>query len=83
MANNLVITDDEIEDSFRGTNFGGADHRKLLNTGVLKKAMDYHCGHTLTTIMQDMRLINADGKVLRRGKMLLREAYDYLVLNAG
>ena len=78
-----VIPDLELEDTFKGTDFGGADHRKLLETSVLKKAMGYHCGHTITTIMQDMGLINVDGKVLRRGQMVLREAYSHLTLNGG
>ena len=50
-----VIPDLELEDTFKGTDFGGADHRKLLETSVLKKAMGYHCGHTITTIMQDVK----------------------------
>jgi hypothetical protein len=78
-----VIPDYELEDAFNGTDFGGLDHRKLLESSVLKKAMGYHCGHTITTIMQGMGLTNADGKVLRRGQMLLREAYDHLVRNGG
>ncbi len=78
-----VIPDHELEDAFKGTNFGTVDHRKLLEASVLKKAFGYHCGHTITTIMQDMGLINADGKVLRRGQMLLREAYDHLLFLGG
>lgn len=78
-----TIPEQELEDNFRGTNFGGLDHRKLLESSVLKKAMGYHCGHTITTIMQEMGLINADGKVLRRGQMVLREAYGHLTINGG
>lgn len=78
-----VIPENELEEVFRGTDFGGADHRKLLETSVLKKAMGYHCGHTITTIMQDMGLTNADGKVLRRGQMLLRDAYGHLTRYGG
>lgn len=78
-----TIPDGELTDAFAGTNFGGANHRALLESSVLKKAMGYHCGHTITTIMRDMGLINADGKVLRRGQMVLREAYGHLTFNGG
>lgn len=78
-----TIPDGELTEAFAGTNFGGADHRALLESSVLKKAMGYHCGHTITTIMQGMGLTNADGKVLRRGQMLLREAYGHLVREGG
>ena len=36
------ITDDEIAAAFDGTNFGGADHRRLLEQGVLKRLTGYH-----------------------------------------
>ncbi|WP_368647992.1 hypothetical protein ABRZ10_07130 [Castellaniella ginsengisoli] len=78
-----VIPNSELAALFEGTDFGGLDHRKLLESSVLKKAMGYHCGHTITTIMKDMGLINADGKVLRRGQMVLREAYGHLTTNGG
>lgn len=78
-----VIPDYELGAAFNGTDFGNADHRKLLEASVLKKAMGYHCGHTITTIMQEMGLVGNSGQVLVRGRMLLREAYDHLVRNGG
>lgn len=78
-----VIPDYELEDAFRGTNFGEVDRRKPLEASVLKKAMGYYCGHTITTIMQGIGLIGKNGTVLRRGKMLLRDSYDHLVREGG
>lgn len=78
-----TIPDGELTEAFTGTNFGGADHRALLEASVLKKALGYHCGHTITTIMRDMRLIGKNGNVLRRGQLLLREAYDHLLRAGG
>lgn len=78
-----VIPEYELEAAFKGTDFGGADHRKLLEVGVLKKAMGYYCGHTLTTIMQEMGLIGVSGQVLNKGRMVLRETYGHLVRDGG
>lgn len=78
-----VVYDGDIALAFMGTNFGNLDRRKLLESSVLKKAMGYHCGHTITSIMVEMKLINKNGVVLKRGKDLLKEAYGHLVLNGG
>jgi len=67
-----VVTPKELDAAFNGTNFGGVDHRELLHASVLKKACGYHCGHTITCIMRELRLIGAHGVVLKRGKELLR-----------
>ena len=77
-----TVSDDELEAAFEGTNFGTRDHRQLLEISVLKKAVGYHCGHTITTIMRDLRLIGKDSKVLRRGQML-REAFHDLMIGKG
>ncbi len=79
----LVITDEELKKAFKGTNFGGADHRQLLNASVMKKAMGYRCGHTITCIMRDIKLIGKGGAPIKRGRHLLREAYAELCLRGG
>ena len=75
-ASEDVVTPRELEVAFLGTNFGGADHRQLLHASVLKKAVGYHCGHTITCIMQELRLIGKNGNLLERGRMLLRTDAD-------
>ena len=73
-----VISDAELANAFKGTNFGVTelvDLRELLHVAVLKKSVDYHCGWTITQIMRRLRLIGRTG-VLERGKELLRKAYD-------
>ena len=79
----MVVTDEEIAKAFDGTDFGGGDHRELLNTSVLKKSVDYHCGFAITCIMKDLKLIGKTGKVTKKGKYLLREAYHDLMCNRG
>lgn len=78
-----VVSERELEVAFLGTNFGGADHRQLIEIGVLKKAAGCHCGHTLTRIMINLKLIGTRGNVLKRGRELLRTAYHELMLNGG
>lgn len=62
------VTDEEIASAFEGTNFGSSDHRNLLACSVLKVALNYHCGWTITEIMKRMGLITATLKVTARGK---------------
>ena len=79
-----IISDEDLEEAFKNTNFGNVDHRKLLEASVLKKAMGLHCGHTITRIMQDWGLISSvDGRVLKKGQILLYEAFRHLVKNGG
>ena len=67
-----VVSEQELGDAFKNTNFGVTDHRVFLHSSVLKKALGYHCGHTITVIMQELRLIGKNGDVLKRGQVLLR-----------
>ena len=69
------ITDDEIAAAFNGTNFGGADHRKLLEQGVLKQLTGYHCGHTLTMIMRRLGLTTEKDNVTKKGKVFAMGAF--------
>lgn len=71
-----VISNEELQQAFSGTNFGTDDFRGLLHVAILKKACHYHCGHTITTIMKDLRLIGTNGQPLKRGIELLRAAYS-------
>ena len=69
------ITDDDIAAAFDGTNFGGADHRKLLEQGVLKRLTGYHCGHTLTVIMRRLGLTTEKDNVTKKGKTFAMGAF--------
>lgn len=71
-----IVSPQELEAAFRGTDFGGVDHRELLHASVLKKAVGYHCGYTITCIMRELRLIGAHGAVLQRGRDLLHTYKD-------
>lgn len=67
-----VVPQAELDEAFKHTNFGCADYRRLLHASVLKQAVGYHCGHTITCIMQELHLIGKNGDLLKRGRTLLR-----------
>jgi hypothetical protein len=63
-----LVSDEEIAFVFKNTNFGRTDYRQLLALSVLKKALKYHCGHTITQIMIKMDLTKEDGSVTEKGR---------------
>ena len=67
------VTDEDIQIAFLGTNFGRTDHRRLLALSVLKKALKYHCGHTVTQIMVKMGLTTEKGNVTNKGRIFCYE----------
>lgn len=72
---NSNISDAEIHAAFENTNFGGADKRKLLEQGVLKRLTGYHCGHTLTMIMRGLGLTTQKDTVTKKGKEFCMTAF--------
>ena len=71
------VTDADIARAFDGTNFGRTDHKHLLALSVLKKkALRYHCGHTITQIMVRMGLTTEKGRVTEKGRLFCYEALD-------
>nr|WP_244175812.1 hypothetical protein [Pseudomonas lactis] len=53
-----LVSDDQMHAAFQGTNFGHTDFRGLLAQGCIKALAGWHQGHTLTTILQELRLIS-------------------------
>lgn len=72
MKSEQIISDEELKLAFLGTNFGTSNHRRLLHSSVIKKAVGYHCGYTITKIMEGMKLIGANEKVLARGRLFMQ-----------
>lgn len=70
-----IVSDAELELVFDGTNFGTTEHRHLLHQAVLKKACGYHCGHTITMIMRELRLITNAGLPTKKGRRLIGVAF--------
>lgn len=53
-----LVSDDQMQASFSGTNFGHTDFRGLLAQGCIKALAGWHQGHTLTVILDELRLIS-------------------------
>ena len=78
-----VVTDEEITSAFEGTNFGSSDHRERLGASVVKRLVEYHCGHTITMIMRDMGLTGKTDKPTKRGIQFAREFLNPHLINKG
>jgi hypothetical protein len=52
------ITDEEIDKAFQNTNFGDLiNRRKYLAYSLLKIASGWHCGGTITQVLQELKLV--------------------------
>lgn len=77
---NFEVTDAEIENAFKNTSFGihvntTDEKRKYLAEAVLKTAMDYHSGFTITQIMKELGLLLKNGGLSKKGRVFLRILY--------
>jgi len=72
----LIVSDHDIQIAFLGTNFGRTDYRNLLASSVMKKAVGYHCGHTISRIMEVMLLVDTKGKLTQKGRDFLYKHYN-------
>lgn len=77
------VTDEEIAEAFLNTNFGITDYRAILKSAMLKKLVGYHCGHTITNIMEKLGLIGKSGKPIKRGIQFIRESYAPFMMHSG
>jgi len=53
-----LVSDEQMQAVFDGTNFGHTNFRVLLAQGCIKALAGWHQGHTLTTILDELRLIS-------------------------
>jgi hypothetical protein len=53
-----LVTDEQMHTVFHNTNFGHNDFRGLLAQDCIKALSGWHQGHTLTTILEELRLIS-------------------------
>jgi len=78
-----LISDAQIIKAFHNTNFGekiqSPEQQKLyLRCAVMKSAMGYYSGFTITSIMKELNLIKKDGLPNKKGRDLLKGLYDQL-----
>lgn len=53
-----LVSDERMHSCFQGTNFGHIDFRGLLAQGCIKALAGWHQGHTITCILEELRLIS-------------------------
>lgn len=74
-----LVTDEEVETAFGGTNFGAMrDHRQIIADTLLKIAGDYCTGHTALTCCQYLGLIGKSkrsARLTKKGRRYLFWAY--------
>jgi len=76
-----IISDEEVAKVHGYANFGSMTPREVVNDGVRKTAVGYHCGHTQFTILREHGLITAprtgsyDANLTKKGKAYARALY--------
>jgi hypothetical protein len=74
---NRLITDQQLEKAFEGTNFGSKEYYKILREGLLKVACQYWNGHTLTQILIMLKLRHKNqNRLTDAGRKLLYQMYE-------
>lgn len=77
MRTNEIISDEEINAHHFGC-FGGTEcPRKIVNEGVLKAALGYPSGSTVTTILRSHRVISQSDtlRLTKKGQRYLRAIF--------
>lgn len=76
-----IISDEEIARVHGHANFGAMDSREVVNDGVRKTAVGYHCGSTQLHILRDHGLVtkpragSSATDLTKKGKAYARSIY--------
>lgn len=76
-----IISDDEITRVHGHANFGAMDPREVVNDGVRKTAVGYHCGSTQLHILREHGLVtkfrpgSSNTDLTKKGKSYARSIY--------
>lgn len=79
-----LISDAEVARVHGHANFGVMSPREVINDGVRKSAVGYHCGHTQFTILREHGLITAprgmsyDYRLTKKGRRYAQVLYPNL-----
>ena len=79
-----IISDAEIVRVHGYANFGSMTPREVVNDGILKTAVGYHCGHTQFSILRDHGLVTKprlgsyDADLTKKGRAYARALYHRL-----
>lgn len=76
----LLVSDEQIEDAFKGTNFGDnydntPSKRCLIGQCLLKLNCGYNDGHTIKQICRELNLVTSKFNLNKKGKEFLFRCY--------
>lgn len=75
MKEEFEVTDKELADAFKGTNFGSAEPREVMKDTLLKCAGGYCTGYTAERISIGLGLTTVKWKLTKRGKEVLYRSF--------
>lgn len=80
MANvNSIVSDEELDDAWGNSNFGGNSKRDVIANTLLKCASGYESGKTAKAIVENLGLVKLSKWTLtKKGKEYLYEAFKIL-----
>ncbi len=70
-----LVSDEQLEKAFKGTNYGDKNPRDVIKLGLMKVACEYHNGHTTQQILLHLELQTKDLKLTNKGRQYLYDAY--------
>lgn len=62
----LIVTNDQLDDVFDGTNFGTRNYRQLIGECLLKMCCGFGDGSTILRVCRDLGLINKKSYILTK-----------------
>lgn len=77
-----LVSDEQMHASFNGTNFGHTDYRGLLAQGCIKALAGWHQGHTITCILEELRLISWNRRTDKIKITAMGRHYIYLAFKS-
>lgn len=67
-----ILSNEQIEDAWGNANFGkNASKRDIIGNALLKWVCDYHSGHTIECICEELELIKKPYLLTPKGKQYL------------
>lgn len=69
-----LVTDEQVEKAFEGTNFGGGDKRDIIRETLLQLNAGFSSGHTAKVICRELGLLGKND-LTKKGKRYLHHAF--------
>jgi hypothetical protein len=70
-----IVSDSEISEAFKNTNFGDANPRNVVADTLIKCVCGYGTGRTALSICKELKLLTyANGSITKKGRKYLFQA---------